>query len=323
MSGQFKDVIEAIDKCQRFMVVAHINPEGDAVGSLLGMASVLRDLGKDVVAYLEDPVPGILEFIPGADLVKGTLEGEGPFDCTVACDCGDMKRLGDNFNAFEGKGTIINLDHHVSNDEYGDINVVISNASSAGEVVYRLCKEAGYNISKETAIALYVAIVTDTGSFRYDSSIPEAFEACGELVRIGASPWDISKRVFENYPVEKIKLTALALNTLDLSEGGGVATLTITDAMMDEAGATPDHVDGIVNYARSIEGVEVAVLIREIGEERYKLSMRSKGDVLVSDVAEAFGGGGHIHAAGCVLDGSIEEVKEKIVGTLEGKMGKQ
>src|SRR3990172_5950699 len=308
---------------RKFLVVSHVNPEGGAVGSLLGLALAPKGMGKDVTAYLEDPVPGIFTFLPGADSVVHDLEGRGPFDCTFAVDCGKKDRLGKGFVDLKGPGCIINLDHHTTNDRFGDINVIMPKASATGEVIYDLCKAASMTITPEIAVNLYVAIHTDTGSFRYSSTTPESLIKAGELLKMGVDPWEISTRVYENYPARRFKLLAKVLSTLEVvklnsgSQDTDIATLVVTLDMMRNSEAGVDLADGFVNCARGIEGVEVGVLFMECHPREYKLSFRSKKDVNVSSVANALGGGGHAHAAGAVMKGTLEEVKAKVVEAIK------
>src|SRR3989304_8040342 len=282
MDMRFEAVKATIEKGKKFLVVSHVSPEGDAVGSLLGLALALRNAGKEAVAYLEDPVPELFLFLPGADTVVHNLDSAGSFDATFAVDCGQKERLGKGFNSLKNPGTIINVDHHATNDSFGSINVIEPGASAAGEMVYDLCKATGLPITPEVAVNLYVAIHTDTGSFHYSSSTPESFIKAGELVRLGAVPWEVSKRVYENHPAGKHKLLGAVLNTLEIIDldGGGrakVATLVVTREMFRKAQAEKDLADGFVNYARGIGGVEGGVLFREAGGLGYKGSLRSKG----------------------------------------------
>ncbi len=318
MDRRFDDAIEVAKKGRKFLVVSHVSPEGDAIGSLLGLALALRSMGKDVTAYLEDPIPGIFAFLPGASTVVHALDNAGPFDATFAVDCGQRDRLGKGFVELDGHGTIVNIDHHATNDRFGDVNVVVPDASAAGELVYDFCMAAGIDITPEIAENLYVAIHTDTGSFRYSSSTAEAFIKAGDLVKRGVEPWKIARLVYENLPERKFKLLALVLSTLDVVEIGGsagtkIATLAVTQDMFRKAEAEKDMADGFVNYARGIEGVQVGVLFRESAPNTYKVSMRSKGEVDVAELTKSFGGGGHRNAAGCSLKGSLEEVKATII----------
>jgi len=326
MGGIYDPALEVIRRGRRFLTVSHVNPEGDAVGSLLGITLALRGLGKEVVAYLEDPVPETYGFLPGASTVVHSLDGEGPFDATFAVDCGQKERLGDGFNALEEPGCIVNLDHHATNDRFGDVNVVLPDASAAGEIVYDLCRAGSIEIDAEVATNLYVAIHTDTGSFRYSSATADSFIKAGELVRCGARPWEISMRVYEDHPATRYHLLARVLSTLDVIDGaaaggaGSIATLLVTREMFAAAGAEKDVADGFVNYARGIRGVEVGILFRENAPGDYKVSMRSKGLVDVAAVAGGFGGGGHRNAAGCNVNGSFEEVKARVISAVRERI---
>lgn len=320
---KYDKAIEELKKGKRFLVVSHVNPEGDAVGSLLGLYLAIKSQGKEAVAYLEDPVPDLFTFLPGAKEIVHSLDNSSSFDATFAVDCGQKERLGRGFNELKNPGRVINIDHHATNDCFGDINIIIPEASAAGELVYDFCKSANIPISREIAVNLYTAIHTDTGSFRYSSSTPSAFRAAGELVEKGAEPWDISRRVYENHPAKKYKLLGLVLSTLDVLNGGPlgtIATLLVTQEMFRQAGAEKDVADGFVNYARGIEGAEVGILFRECGSDEYKVSLRSKGIVDVSEVAKNFGGGGHRNAAGFILKGRLPEVKSKVINAVRERM---
>jgi len=326
MDRRFDKAIEVMKKGKRFLVVSHVSPEGDAVGSLLGVALALRSIGKEAIAYLEDPVPELFAFLPGADTVVHDLDGAGSFDATFAVDCGQKERLGKGFVELEEPGTIVNIDHHATNDSFGDVNVIVPDASAAGELVYDLVKAAGIKITKDIAVNLYVAIHTDTGSFRYSSATAESFIKAGDLVRHGAEPWDIARRVYENNPLRKYKLLGMVLSTLDLIDAMGagngvkIATLLVTEEMFGKAGANKDDADGFVNYARGIEGVHVGMLMRETGTHQYKVSLRSKGDIDVALVSMAFGGGGHRNAAGFSVDGTLEEIKGKVIAAIRERI---
>ncbi len=322
MADRYEEVIRLIKENNRFLVLSHVNPEGDAVGSLLGLALALRDMGKDVTAYLEDPVPEIFRFLPGADTVVHDLGDQEPFQVTFAVDCGQKERLGAGFSGFKEPGLIVNIDHHATNDRFGDVNVIEPGASATGEMIFDLLKAMGAHITPEVATNLYVAIHTDTGSFRYSSSTADAFIKTGELVRLGADPWEVTTRVYESYPVEKLRLLGLSLSTLEVMNlnGAGVALMRVTLDMFRKTGGAKEHTDGFVNFARSIKGVEVAVLFREDGPDRYKVSLRSKGNVDVSLIASAFGGGGHHNAAGFNMEGGFEEIKKRVLDVISEKL---
>ena len=298
-----------------FLVSSHVNPEGDAIGSALALAEGLEAMGKDVTVFFDDAIPYIYRFLPHVDRIVHDVEGMA-FDVTIAVDCGKLERLGKGFGRLKGRGVFVNIDHHSTNDLFGDINLIDERASATGEIVYRLLKALDVPITYTIATNLYVAILMDTGSFRYSSATPEAFRMAAELVEKGVRPWEIAKRIYESHPIERLRLLGHALGTIELRCGGKVAIMVVTEEMYRLSGASEGMTESFVNYPRSIEGVKVAVFIREIGEGRYKLSLRAKADVDVGEVASLFGGGGHRRAAGCVVEGRLEEVKERISGTL-------
>ncbi len=322
--NKYDAVVEEINNGNKFLVISHLNPEGDAIGSLLGMALALRAGGKEAVAYLEDELPDMFDFLPGAETIVHDLTGLGPFDVTIAVDCGQMERLGQKFVDFDGKGTLVNVDHHATNDSFGVVNVIDPQASAAGEMVFDLINAAGIKIDKGVATNLYVAIHTDTGSFRYSCSTPGAFKKAGALVELGADPWEVSTHVYENLPYKRFLLLGLVLSTMEVMEYDGVkvASLMVTNDMFEESGAARELSDGFVNYARSVEGVEVGMLLKESENPGAicKVSLRSKGKVDVSAVAASFGGGGHKNAAGCTIDGTLESTKEKVLAALKKEM---
>ena len=320
MGKVYTEAVARVRLAKRFLVVSHVNPEGDAVGSLLGAALGLRSMGKDVTAFLEDPLPELFGFLPGADTVVHSLDGLAPFDVTIAVDCGEKDRLGAGFMAFDEPGMIINIDHHATNDRFGEVNVIDPDASAAGEMVFDFLKAAGVELDADMATNLYVAIHTDTGSFRYNSSTPSAFKAAGELVALGADPWEVSNRVYENMPLKKFQLLGKVLTTLEVIDDGPfkVATLFLSQDMMQSVGAGKEHADGFVNYARSVEGVEVGLLISETASGSCKVSLRGAGSVDVAAIAQRFGGGGHRNAAGFAMDGSYEEVRRTVADALKG-----
>ncbi len=315
----FGEVAERIEKGRRFLVTTHVNPEGDAVGSLLGLTLALRWLGKDVTAYMEDPVPYIYRFLPGADTVVDALFEDDTFDGCFVVDCGQKKRLGGRFNVLKSPGTIINIDHHKTNDNFGDINIIVPEASAAGEIIYDLLRFLRVDITPDIATNLYVAIHTDTGSFRYSSSTSDAFIKAGELVRLGADPWEITIRIYESYPENKLRLLGMALSTLEVVEVDSrkIATMVVTLDMMRRVDGGRELTDGFVNFARAIEGVETGILFREESPGEFKISLRSKGRIDVSRVARFFGGGGHRNASGFNIKGGLEEVKMRVIDAVK------
>ncbi len=312
-------IIKVIREKSCFLVVSHINPEGDAIGSALALTQGLRAMGKEVTVYFESKIPPLYRFMPLIDDIIHDIEGD-TFEVAIIVDCGDMERVGEAMDYIRGNSSlVINIDHHSTNEAFGDLNIVDGDASATGVLIYRLLKELGVEITRDMAINLYVAILMDTGSFRYSSTTPEAFRIAADLMERGVNPWEMAKQVYESMPERRMRLLALVLEALEVRGNGKIAYSVVTRDMLRRTGATLDMTESFVNYPRSIDGVEVAMLIKEIGENEYKVSMRSKGDVDVAAIATAFGGGGHQRAAGFTITGNLSQVKERIVEAIKGK----
>lgn len=311
-----KKINELVTTGRSFLVTTHESPDGDAIGSSLALANYLVEQGKDVTVHICDPVPEIYTFLPMAGEVVTTLP-ERDFDVCFVLDVGEFRRAGAQVAAARGRvGAFVNLDHHKTRDEFGLYNLIDPTAAATGILVYRLIKEAGHEVNFATALCIYVATITDTGSFRYSNANPEAFAVAGEMIAKGVNAWDISSQLYESQPRRRLELLALALETLSFSECGKFASLTVTLDMYEKTGTDAELTDGFVNYPRSVRGVEVAIFFRQLSSSAYKVGFRSKGAVDVSRLAEEFGGGGHHNAAGCVVEGGIDEVREKVFSHL-------
>lgn len=313
---EIQKIKKAIEKYGRFLITAHINPEGDSLGSQLAMASLLRALNKDVMIINSDAVPEHFRFLPGADLIRGKAKvANKKFDAAIVLDCPNLGRTGVVRGIVKKTECVINIDHHVSNEHFGDINWVEKQASSAGEMVYRLFKEIGVGITKEVALYLYIAILTDTGSFNYDNTSAATHEIISELLGYGIAPYDVSKCVYENKSVRAVKLLGEALSGLEVTAGGKIAYLAVRKKDFERTKAKPMDCEDFVSFARSIKGVYVALFFREDKKKanHFHVSFRSKGKVDVNKVAAQFGGGGHRSASGCTLTGSFYDVKKKVL----------
>lgn len=302
---------ELIAANSSFLITSHESPDGDAVGSSLALANYLTEIGKDVTVHLCDPVPDIYRFLPLAAAVTQTLP-DRDYDVCFVLDVGEFKRAGSQVNSCRRIGALVNLDHHKTCEMFGDINLIDTAAAATGVLVYRIIRAAGAEISLAVATCIYVALITDTGSFRYSNSNAEAFTIAGEMIGTGVNAWDIASMLYESQPQKRLQLLALALATLTFSDCGRFAAITVTLDMYDKTGADAEITDGFVNYPRSVHGVEVAIFFRQLAERSFKVGFRSKGRVDVSSLAELFGGGGHHNAAGCIVDGDAAEVREKV-----------
>ncbi|HEX8961308.1 MAG TPA: DHH family phosphoesterase [Geobacteraceae bacterium] len=308
-------IVAEIAASRSFLVTAHESPDGDAVGSLLAMGCYLRRLGKEVTLYLSDPLPDLYAFLPMADQVVHTIPPRF-FDICFVLDVGEFRRAGEELTNFTGIGKFINIDHHLRCEQFGAINLIDPEAAATGVLIYRIIQAAGHDVDYEVALGIYTAVITDTGSFRYSNANQEAFTIAGEMVARGVNAWSIAEKLYESQPQKRLELLALALATLNISSRGDVAAITVTLDMYEKTGADAELTDGFINYPRSIRGVEVAVFLREIKPGLFKVGFRSKGKVNVSALAAEFGGGGHHNAAGCVISGLQDEVREKVFSHL-------
>jgi len=311
MTETVQGIVDEIRLSSTIMVTAHEGPDGDAIGSVLGMASFLRKIGKDVYVYLRDSVPELYAFLPGAETVQAQLP-DRDFDLTFVLDIGEFSRTGEEFCQFKRTGKLINLDHHLGCEHFGTYNLIDSKAAATGVLVYRIASAYGYHLDFETALSLYVAIITDTGSFRYSSANREAFIIAGELVACGVNTWNVAEHLYENQPQKRLELLACALSTLEVFLEGQAASLTVDLDMYQKTDTDAELTDGFINYPRSIRGVEIAIFFRQIDENKYKVGFRSKGKINVAEFASGLGGGGHHNAAGCTVVGTLQEVKAKV-----------
>ena len=305
---QVEAILRVLREGERFLVCSHSRPDGDAVGSMLAMGMLLEQMGKGADLVTADRIPAVYRGLPRADAIRTAMRVHGPYDAAILLECDSFERtrlLGlDPF-------FIINIDHHASGHAWGDVNWIDRKAASAGEMVHRLAKAAGTTMTPELATCLYTTVLTDTGGFLYGSMQASTFRLAQELVEAGADPFQIAQMVYFSASAGKMMLLGSALRTLQLEER--LAWLWITHEDMVRSGAAEEDCEGIVNYALSIAGVEAAVFLRELPEGRVRLSLRGKGRINVAEIASALGGGGHENAAGCTLEGPIEQAREEIL----------
>ncbi|HEX6182869.1 MAG TPA: bifunctional oligoribonuclease/PAP phosphatase NrnA [Pyrinomonadaceae bacterium] len=306
-------VVELIESKRRFAITSHIRPDGDSLGSSLGLYWLLRALDKEVECVMRDPVPHAYQKLPGSELVRVTPRVDRPYDAVFVIECSDITRPGliDLERQF-----VVNIDHHSTTALFGDINWIDSTASAVGEMIYNLCKALGVRVTREIAECVYTALITDTGSFHYSNTSERTFKVASELVRAGVKPAKVSQAVFANYPWSKIELLGEVLATVKRDSSGRVAWLVQTLEMQERAAATDEDGDGFVNYPMSCGDVEACAFFKETAPGAYRVSLRSKCDVNVARIAERFGGGGHRNAAGCTFQGPWDEAVRDVVGQL-------
>jgi phosphoesterase RecJ-like protein len=317
-----EDLLRRIRQGNRFLLTSHVNPDGDAIGSELGLARVLRGLGKLAVVWNRDVCPTVYHPLPGRERIHC---GEEPpagfpekFDAVIVLECPSLDRTG--LEAHLGALPLINIDHHLGNQHYGAVNWVDSAAPAVGEMVYRLAQGLKAALDPETATALYLTLVTDTGGFRFSNASPAAFEAAAALVREGAHPEQVSQWLYESQPLAVVRLLCQMLSSLELHEGGRVATATLTPEMFERAGAAAGDAEGLIDVPRSIAGVEAVGLVRRRDDGSHKVSLRSRGEVDVEKIARHHGGGGHRNAAGYTLEGDTESVRREVISDLVGAL---
>lgn len=308
-----QQISERIRQNQSFLIASHERPDGDAIGSALAVYHLLRGLGKDAVVYNQDNTPENFLFLPGSDVIVQELPPVEDFDVAVILDCGDLERVGSQAARIGTMRSFINIDHHVANGGFSDVRLVDPDASSTGELLFRLMRHMDLSLSRETASCLYAAILTDTGGFHYGNTRGATLRTAAELVEAGAEPQWISENIYESDHPGRMRLLGAALPTLSLEENGRIGSLVVTQKALAEAGARPEHAEGFVDFPRSIRGVEVSVLFSELPDGRFKISLRSKGKTNVERVARVFGGGGHVNAAGCKIAGRLAEVRSRVL----------
>lgn len=290
----------------RVLMTTHPAPDGDAIGSLLALSQGLRAIGKDVVAYSVDGVPPALRFLTGSEAVVETLPPRG-FDLTVIVDCADARMFGTRLPARSYLGAVLVVDHHSTYGQVADWLLRDPAAPATGVLIHALLGALEVPLTPAMAEAIYCAVVADSGSFRYQNTTPALLRLAAELVELGVDPWRVASQLFESRPRRQLALLSRVLGTLELSADGRAAALIVTEEMLRETGCTLDATDGMVNFARSVEGVEVAFLLRP-SADGWRVSLRSRGRVDVAALAQPHGGGGHVNAAGFTTTRSAAEV---------------
>jgi len=300
----------------RILLTSHSNPDGDAIGSELGLMRALRSQGKRVETWNLDPAPGAYRGLPGATEVHvGGVPPDGfpeHFDLVIVLECPGLDRTG--LEPQLADFPLVNIDHHLGNQGYGVENWVDPDAPAVSVMVLELLLALGANIDDETASCLHLALVTDTGGFRFANASPRAFRAAAQLVELGARIETVSRWVYESQPEASVRLLGEMLGTLE--RRGKVASVHLTLEMFERAGAGPGDSEGLIDVPRSIAGVDAVVLLRELGPEQWKISLRSRGAINVESIARELGGGGHANAAGCRAQGRLGEVRERLVERL-------
>lgn len=318
MNNSLQEIASRLRAAEELLLTAHILPDGDSVGSLLGLGLALRDAGCRVTMFSADEVPVRYRFLKGADSVVTGRLPEKQYDCVISLDCSDHNRLRPIWDKIKDS-FIVNIDHHATNRRFGKLNYVDSHASATGEIVFALLETMGLPLTEDVAAALYVAISTDTGSFKFESTTPDTHRIAARLLEAGAKPKEITPIVFDMKNRASVFALREALNTLTFTDDGKVAWLWLTEDTMAAAGALDEDLEGIVNYAKNIEGVEIGLFFREKSDGTVKIGFRSH-NVDVGKLAEKLGGGGHARAAGCSFEGNVKEAVEAVVAAVRQEL---
>jgi phosphoesterase RecJ-like protein len=302
----------------RVLLTSHRRPDGDGTGSMAGLASLLRAAGKAAVIYSMDPIARRYRWMPLIASTVHTIAFDERFDCTVVVDCADVALLGDSLPPPEVCGQLITLDHHASGHPFGDVPVWDPSAAAVGVLVYRIAQRLGWPVTREAAVPLYVSLISDTGGFRHANTNAEALLVGSELIRLGVVPASIAAALEERPSPGKLRLLGSVLSTLELHCAGRVGVLSVTSDMVDGARASWEDIEGMVNWARNVDGVQVGVLLTTAKGGGVRVSMRSRSDRIdAGKVCMQLGGGGHPGAGGCHLESDLTATKDRVVRALD------
>lgn len=309
--NDIKELSKRIENANSVCLISHLNPDGDSLGSLLGFGLALRKkYGNKIYMAIPDNVPAKYSFLPGNEEIMN-LDDIGKQELYILLDCSDIYRIGENRCIDANK--IINIDHHITNDKYGSINIINPYASSTGEMVLSILESMKLDIDNDIAINLYVAISTDTGSFKYDNTSSSTHIAVSKLLEQNINIGEINTKLYQNKPFEKVMLFIDAVGNIEFYLDNKVGMVTVPLDLIDKWGGTTEYVDGIVEFIRDIDCVEVACVLKETENNIFKLSFRSKTYVDVSKIATIYGGGGHAKASGCTITGEQQDIKKDLL----------
>lgn len=315
-------IIEGIEKSRSICVVGHIRPDGDCIGSQLGLTLALRAAGKQVTCWNQDAMPQKLAFLDRDGLVERPRKGK-KFDCVIATDCASFERLGTVCDAIAERKLFINIDHHTSNTAYGELNWISDREASTGELIFKLMKAAGWPITPDIADCLFTAVSTDTGSFAYATTKPDTYRIGGELVELGANLAKICDEVYQSYPLPRVKLLRHVYNSFRLTQNDQIGYFWLKKKDYARTGAVPDDSEGLIDHIRDIQPVVIACLFEEVEPELTRISLRSKDPrVDVNSIASLFGGGGHRAAAGARIAGRPMSVQRRVIGAIRNALNK-
>jgi phosphoesterase RecJ-like protein len=318
MQNSLAEIAAVFRSRKRFVVMSHARPDGDALGCTIATALCLRQLGADVTAWNEDGVPEKFRYLPEYGIVSRPPAEPQNFDVAVVLDNAVKNRAGKAIEAVGHAEVVINIDHHITNDSYGDLNYIDATSPATGQILFELFRGQDLPLTYPMADNLFVAISTDTGSFQYPNTTARTYEIAADLIRAGVNVGALSQKMYESYPRRRLELLRALLNVLRMTSHDRVASFALSAETAKKLGAQPEDTEGLIDYIRSIEGVVAAAFFEEIGDGRVRVSLRSKSPkISVSKVCGLFGGGGHTLAAGARIAGSLAEVQEKVLQAID------
>ncbi|MEF2965166.1 bifunctional oligoribonuclease/PAP phosphatase NrnA [Paenibacillus sp. M1] len=312
---EFRQAQQFLTEHDHFLVVSHVQPDGDAVSSTLAVGWLLSCLGKNYVMVNEGPIPQRMEYLWKAEDIVDLSQTPvaETYKHVICVDCADFKRTGKSSLLFSEDAEILNIDHHPTNDGYGTFNLIVADAAATVEILYDLITFMNIEPDQNMATAIYTGLLTDTGGFRYSSTSPKVMATASKLLEYGVDGPGLSELLLEQMTLPQLRLLTRALNGLQMTEDGKISWVSVDDEDMQAVGAIHEDLEGIVNYPRNIQGVEVGLLFKVINENAVKVSMRSAGKVDVASVAQHFGGGGHVRAAGARIEGMLESIVPQVI----------
>ncbi len=313
-SPEIQRIVDAVRARRRFVLSSHSRPDGDSIGSQLAMAYALQAMGKEATVVNADAAAPPLMAFPGVRDIRIAPAVDGEFDAAIIMECGDLQRTGvSGLEHFY----VINIDHHPGNSGFGQINWFDAGAAACAEMVYDLVRALGVPLSKEIATHVYLAILTDTGSFHYSGISPRTFDICRECVEAGVDPVLVARTVYDSNNMGRLKLFGAVLGVMQINATGHIAIVHVDHEMVRAAGGTYEDTEGLVNLPLTVKEIEAVVFFKQEKGDEYRVSLRSKGNIDIGSIAKEFGGGGHRNAAGCTITGEIEQLRKTFVEKIE------
>ncbi len=308
MTNPPAELVERIKHGQRFVIASHQRPDGDAVGSAMAMALALRALGKEATVVTDAIPPVFLQQFPGVESIRITPEISESYDAALIMECSELARTG-----VKGldRSAVLNIDHHPGNTGYGGVNWVDESAAACGEMVFTLIEALGAPLTSDIATHVYLAILTDTGSFHFSHLSPRTYDIARRCVEAGANPQWIARTHYDSNSLARVRIFGAVMNGMVIVDEGRVALLSITRQTMTELAGTSDDLEGLINFPLTVKDIEAVAFFKEVGDEDWRVSLRSKGNVNIGAIARAHGGGGHTNAAGCSARGALDALQKQ------------